>query len=83
MMITLKQLQKSIEEYLVTNPDAKDYPVYTFDYLSSEANEVEEIKGYVFLGEDAHQDQFIFDTAEEAIEWQDSANMSIKKIIVL
>ena len=83
MMITLKQLQKSIEEYLVTNPDAKDYPVYTFDYLTREANEVNEIDGYVFLGEDAHRVQYIFDSAEEAIEWQDSANMSIKKIIVL
>ena len=82
-MITLKQLRTSIDEYLIENPDAKDYPVITFDYFNGEANPVELVKGYNFLGEDMCKDNFIFDTFQEISELDESLSMSFKKVILL
>lgn len=82
-MLTLQELQKSIQDYITSNPDAKKYPVIGFDFLNSKKATISPVKQFHFLVTHPDGVENIFDTEEEMNECQFDETFKIKKVILL
>jgi hypothetical protein len=83
-MITLKTLRASIDDYILNNPHAKDYPVIGFNWYDSKTEKINPIESHHWLVTDTRSNrEFIYDTIEEIQDDNLDDNFRIKKVILL